>query len=123
MKGSTYAIERWLKVDDPVGAVSVHGAAGIWGLLSIGFFADGSYGNYTSDAPFVTGLFYGGWEQLIAQLISAVIVVAWSLGAGLALFFVLKKTMGIRASREEELEGLDIPEHGVSAYPEFVDTK
>ena len=123
MKGSTYAIERWLKVDDPVGAVSVHGAAGIWGLLSIGFFADGSYGNYTSDAPFVTGLFYGGWEQLIAQLISAVIVVAWSLGAGLALFFVLKKTMGIRASREEELEGLDIPEHGVSAYPEFVDTR
>ena len=119
MKGSVYAIERWLKVDDPVGAVSVHGAAGLWGLLSVGLFADGTYGNYTTDGPFVTGLFYGDAEQLLAQLISMAVVAAWALGTGLLLFWTLKVTMGIRASREEELEGLDMPEHGISAYPEW----
>ena len=119
MKGSVYAVERWLKVDDPVGAVSVHGAAGLWGLLSVGLFADGTYGNYTTDGPYVTGLFYGDAEQLLAQLISMVAVAAWALGSGLLLFWLLKVTMGIRASREEELEGLDIQEHGISAYPEW----
>ncbi|MEE8442792.1 MAG: ammonium transporter [Dehalococcoidia bacterium] len=119
MKGSVYAVERWLKVDDPVGAVSVHGAAGLWGLFALGLFADGTYGNYTTDGPLVTGLFYGDAEQLLAQVISMAVVAAWALGTGLALFWVLKITMGIRASREEELEGLDMPEHGIVAYPEW----
>lgn len=122
MMGSVYAVERWLKVDDPVGAVSVHGAAGLWGLLAVGLFADGTYGNYTTDGPLVTGLFYGDVEQLLAQLISVAAVAAWALGAGFLMFWVLKVTMGIRASREEELEGLDMPEHGMVAYPEQAGT-
>ena len=117
MMGSVYAVERWLKVDDPVGAVSVHGAAGLWGLLSVGIFADGSYGNYTTDGPFITGLLYGETDQLLAQLLSMAVVTVWALGSGLAMFWVLKKTMGLRASRQEELDGLDVPEHGTEAYP------
>ncbi|MBI4202352.1 MAG: ammonium transporter [Chloroflexi bacterium] len=117
MLGSVKFVERVLKVDDVVGAVSVHGAGGLWGLLAVGIFADGTYGNYTTDAPLVTGLLYGGAEQFIAQLISVVVVTAWALGAGFLVFWVLKMTMGLRASREEEMEGLDMPEHGMEAYP------
>ena len=117
MIASTSFVERILKVDDVVGAVSVHGAAGLWGLLAVGIFADGTYGNYTTDAPFVTGLLYGDSEQILAQLISAATVLVWSLGTGLLMFWLIKVTTGIRAPREEELSGLDEPEHGTSAYP------
>jgi len=107
-------------IDDPVGAVSVHGFAGIWGLLSIGLLADGTYGNYTTDAPYVTGLFYGGgFEQLIAQAIGAVTVFVWAFGLGLVLFKFMDKLFGIRVSPEEEARGLDIIEHEGPAYPEF----
>jgi Amt family ammonium transporter len=94
-----------------VGAVSVHGAAGIWGLLAVGIFADGTAG--------VSGLIAGEGWQIVAQLISIGTVVAWSLGTGFALFLLLKYTMGVRATREEELAGLDIPEHGIATYPEL----
>ena len=107
-------VERVLKVDDPVGAVSVHGSAGLWGLLAVGIFANGSYGD-------VSGLVAGNAEQMVAQLISMVTVVAWAFGTGYGVFWVIKKTIGLRASREEELEGLDEPEHGVLAYPEIAD--
>lgn len=107
-------------VDDPVGAVSVHGFNGIWGLLSVGLFADGTYGVYSIEKPFVTGLFYGGgFGQLIAQLIGVVVVVVWAFGLGYILFKVMDLIFGIRVSPEEELTGLDIPEHGTPAYPEF----
>ncbi len=108
-------------VDDPVGAVSVHGLNGVWGLLAVGLFADGRYGNYTTEGPFVTGLFYGGGvEQLIAQAIGAVVAVAWALGLGLILFKALDVILGgIRVPPQEEIEGLDIGEHGSSAYPNF----
>lgn len=119
MIGSLNFVEKVLKVDDVVGAVSVHGAGGIWGLLALGLFADGTYGNYTTEAPMVTGLLHGEAEQFLAQLISVGVVVAWSLGAGFLMFGVLNKTMGLRALREEELEGLDVPEHGMRAYPEL----
>lgn len=108
MIGSVTLVERVLKVDDPVGAVSVHGAAGLWGLLAVGIFADGTFG--------VSGLVDGSGWQIVAQLISMGVVAAWALAAGFALFFFLKFTMGVRASREEELEGLDVPEHGIEAY-------
>ena len=111
MMVSVRFVERRLKVDDPIGAVSVHGAAGLWGLLAVGIFADGSYGG-------VTGLVVGEAEQLLAQLISMGAVAAWAFGSGLALFWVIKRTVGLRASEAEELEGLDQPEHGVLAYPE-----
>ncbi|MBI2873115.1 MAG: ammonium transporter [Chloroflexi bacterium] len=107
--GSLSLVERVLKIDDPVGAVSVHAGAGLWGLLAVGIFADGTYGG-------VSGLVAGETGQLLAQLISMGAVTTWALGAGLLLFWALKKTMGLRASREEELGGLDLPEHGAVAY-------
>ena len=113
MMTSIRFVERSLKVDDPVGAVSVHGAAGLWGLLAVGIFADGSYGG-------VSGLVSGEGGQIVAQLISMGTLTAWAFGTGLVLFWALKKTMGLRASREEELEGLDEPEHGALAYPETI---
>jgi len=110
---SVLAIEN-LGIDDPVGAVSVHGVNGIFGLIAVGLWADGSYGG-------VTGLFYGGGtEQLVAQLTGAVTVAAWAFGLGYILFKVLDLIMGIRVSPEEELSGLDIVEHGGSAYPNFI---
>ena len=108
MIGSLYFVERVLKVDDPVGAVSVHGAAGLWGLLAVGIFADGTFG--------VSGLVDGSGWQILAQLISMGVVVSWALVTGFALFMMLKFTMGIRADRAEELEGLDVSEHGLPAY-------
>jgi len=108
-------------VDDPVGAVSVHAVNGVWGLLSVGLFADGTYGLATTSEPFVRGLFYGGgFGQLIAQAIGAVVCVAWAFGLGLLTFKIMDKLFGIRVSPEEELKGLDIPEHGTPAYPNFV---
>lgn len=115
--GGVYLLEK-LKVDDPVGAVSVHGINGVWGLLAIGLFADGTYGNYTTDLPYVTGLFYGGgWEQLIAQAVGAVACVSWAFIMGLVLFKTMDKAFGIRVSPQEEIDGLDIIEHGAKAYP------
>lgn len=103
-------VERTLKVDDPVGAIGVHAGGGLWGLLAVGIFADGTYGG-------VKGLVTGAWGQLIAQLINMGTVVVWALGTGFLLFGLLKITMGLRASREEELSGLDVPEHGTECYP------
>lgn len=108
-------------IDDPVGAVSVHGINGIWGLISLGLFADGTYGNYSMKPPFVTGLFYGGgWGQLIAQIIGAAVCALWAFGIGYLVFKIMDKIFGIRVSPEEELQGLDIAEHGTNAYPNFI---
>ena len=101
-------LEKVLKVDDPVGAIAVHGFTGLWGLLAVGIFAAGHNG--------VSGLVDGNAEQIVSQLISMAVVVAWSLVTGFALFFGLKATIGVRASREEELEGLDKSEHGLETY-------
>jgi Amt family ammonium transporter len=110
-----------IKIDDPVGAISVHGTCGLWGLLAVGLFADGTYGNYAVEAPFATGLFYGGgFDQLIAQLISIAVVFVWAFGAGYVMFKLMDIIFGIRISPEEELQGLDISEHGTPAYPDFV---
>jgi len=108
-------------VDDPVGAVSMHGICGLWGLLSVGLFADGTYGNYSVEMPYITGLFYGGGGgQLLAQFISVVVVVAWAFGTGYVTFKLMGKAFGIRVSPEVELEGLDIAEHGMPSYPDFI---
>ncbi len=114
-----YLLEA-LKIDDPVGAVPVHGFNGLWGLISVGLFADGTYGNYSIDPPFVKGLLYGGGAgQLIAQLIGAAALFVWAFGCGLILFKVLDLLIGIRVEPREEIQGLDIIEHGTPAYPEF----
>ncbi len=112
-----------MHVDDPVGAVAVHGMNGIWGLLALGIFADGTYGVYTTEGPMVTGLLFGNAGFLGVQAISAVVVFLWAFGLGYILFTILKKTVGVRVTEAEELEGLDIGEHGVSAYPNFVMTE
>jgi len=112
-----------MHVDDPVGAVAVHGMNGIWGLLALGIFADGTYGVYTTEGPMVTGLLFGNAGFLGVQAISAVVVFLWAFGLGYILFTILKKTVGVRVTEAEELEGLDIGEHGVSAYPNFVTTE
>ncbi|MBC7342413.1 MAG: ammonium transporter [Clostridia bacterium] len=118
--GSVYFLES-RRIDDPVGAVSVHGVNGVWGLISVGLFADGTYGLYTTEAPLITGLFYGGGTgQLIAQLTGAGVAVAWAFGLGFVLFKLMDRAFGIRISPAEELQGLDIFEHGAQAYPEFI---
>jgi len=111
MMGTLAFVERVLRVDDPVGAIAVHAGGGLWGMLAVGIFADGTYGD-------VAGLITGQWGQLIAQLIAIATVTAWSLATGFLMFWLLKKTMGLRASREEELSGLDLPEHGTACYPQ-----
>ena len=108
MMGSIIVIERILKIDDPVGAISVHGVTGLWGLLAVGIFANGNNG--------VEGLVVGEGKQIISQLISMGVVLSWGLVTGFALFLLLKVTMGVRATEEEEMEGLDISEHSLPAY-------
>lgn len=106
-----------LKVDDPVGAVSVHGVNGLWGTLAAGLFnAEAVLGTGETS----TGLFYGGGtNQLISQLIGAGAAFAWAFGIGLAMFLAIKYTVGLRVKPEEELRGLDIGEHGMEAYSGF----
>ncbi len=107
--GTAHIVERILKVDDAVGAVPVHFGAGIWGLLAVGIFSDGTYG--------VSGLINGNWGQLVLQIINIAALIAWVLPTVFALFWLIKKTTGLRVSRAEELKGLDVPEHGIEAYP------
>lgn len=105
---SVLLIDRVLKVDDPVGAVSVHGVCGAWGTLAVGLF------NMES------GLFYGGGlAQLGVQVVGVVSAFAWAFGLGLLLFWTISKTIGLRVSPEEEMKGLDIGEHGMEAYSGF----
>jgi Amt family ammonium transporter len=118
---------EWLRVDDPVGAVAVHGFCGIFGTLSLGLFATGEYGAPTplgadnSAGVVVTGLFYGGGaNQLIAQCIGSAAVTAATFGVGMALMYAVKATGTLRVSKDGELEGLDIHEHGGPAYPELM---
>ena len=108
MMGSLWAIENLLKIDDPVGAISVHGTCGLWGILAVGIFANGNNG--------VEGLVAGNGEQIVSQLISMGVVLAWALVTGFAMFLLLKYTMGVRASRQEEEQGMDLAEHDLPAY-------
>jgi Amt family ammonium transporter len=112
-----------LKVDDPVGAISVHGVCGIWGVLSVGLFADGKSnygGSWNGVNGSVTGLFYGDASQLVAQLVGVATLIGFVFSFSFALNWVLEILVGQRVSAESELEGLDIPEMGALGYPEFV---
>ena len=101
-------------VDDPVGAISVHGVCGVWGTLAVGLFSRYGDGFVATDNA---GLFYGGGgDQLLVQLIGVALVFAWVTITTGILFAVMKKTMGLRVSREEEIGGLDLHEHGVPGY-------
>jgi Amt family ammonium transporter len=116
---------EWLRIDDPIGAVPVHGFCGIWGTLSLGLFACGKYGAtgpITADnsAP-LKGLFYGGGTQVLAaQAIGSAVTTFATFGVALAVMYLVNATGTLRVSKEGELYGLDLHEHGISAYPEYV---
>ena len=117
---------EYLRIDDPIGAVPVHGLCGIWGTISLGLFATGSFGLASSlgsdpAATRLKGLLYGGGMGLLkAQVIGNVIITVSTFVIALALMFAVKATGTLRVSKAGELEGLDIHEHGIGAYPEFV---
>jgi len=121
-----------MRIDDPVGAWPVHGVCGIWGTLSLGFFASGEY-SAAGSSPFgvpsivpgspeaLTGLFYGGGMKVLeAQLVGSVIICTATFVSAMAMFAALNAVNLLRVSKAGELEGLDIDQHGISAYPEYV---
>ena len=121
---AAFFIERKLKIDDPVGAIAVHGCNGAWGVLSLGLFADGTYGDgWNGVAGPVKGLFYGDASQFAAQAIGTATNFVWVFGCFFVFFKVCDLIWGIRVSQEVELEGLDIPETGVLPYNDFTVTK
>jgi Amt family ammonium transporter len=117
---SVFFVEQKLKIDDPVGAISVHGANGAWGVLALGLFADGRYGDgWNGVSGTVTGLFYGAPKQFAAQLIGTLTCFVFVFAAFYLFFKVLDALIGNRVSAETEIAGLDLPEMGALAYPEF----
>jgi len=122
--------ERVLKVDDPCGAVSVHGYCGLFGGIALGIFADGTYGagwngvgatTYLGEAGRgVTGLLYGDSSQFVVQLMGASICVLWAFGATFLVFKIVDGVRSMRVAHDVELEGLDVPEFGLPGYPEDV---
>jgi len=100
-----------LKIDDPVGALPVHGVNGVFGILAVGIWA-------TDGVGLLSG---GGFRQLGIQMIGIVACIAWALPLSLVLFQVLKRTIGLRVSAEVEEEGLDQAQHGLHSHPEFVE--
>ena len=119
-----WLLDYKLRIDDPVGAVAVHMMNGIWGTISVGFFATNTAPGYSiadASGTELTGLFYGGGLKLLGlQLIGFASVAAWTLVTITIVFLVIKATVGLRASQEEEIIGLDVTEHGLaSAYSGF----
>jgi Amt family ammonium transporter len=114
---AAFFIERNLKIDDPVGAIAVHGVNGAWGCLALGLFADGSYGDgWNGVKGTVTGLFYGDASQFAAQFIGVLTNIVYVGIIGWLVFKFIDKTVGLRVSAKDELDGLDLPEMGVEGY-------
>ncbi|MEH1818509.1 MAG: ammonium transporter [Nostoc sp.] len=116
---------EWLRIDDPIGAVPVHGFCGIWGTWSLGLFATGEFGASGPILPDVSaplrGLFYGGGIQVLsAQVIGNLIITVSTFAVALGLMYLVNLTGTLRVSKEGELSGLDLHEHGIPAYPEYV---
>jgi Amt family ammonium transporter len=107
-------IDKVLKVDDPVGAVSVHGVNGAWGTLAAGLFTHPELNDGAG------GLFYGGGMGLLGvQAIGVASVFIWAFGAGFIVFSIVKAIVGVRVTEEEELKGLDLSEHNMESYNGF----
>lgn len=118
------SVEFWdrMRIDDPVGAISVHGVCGSWGVLAVGIFADGTayYGGaWNGVAGSVRGLLAGDAGQMVAQLIGLLTLLIWAFGVSYLFFRILDRLVPMRTSAEAELEGLDVSETGVLAYPDF----
>ncbi|HEX9019674.1 MAG TPA: ammonium transporter [Nitrospirota bacterium] len=121
---SVFFVERKLKVDDPVGAVSVHGTCGAWGMISLGLFADGTSGDGLNGVSgMVKGLLYGGASQLTAQVIGVIVNAIFVFAVMYVFFKILDKMIPLRVTEEVEFEGLDQNEVAVTAYPDFSLTK
>jgi len=120
---SVFFIERKLKIDDPVGAISVHGVCGIFGVLAVGIFSNGSYGAGWNGSPStgIEGIIKGDWGQLGAQAFGVGIILTVIFGIAYGFFKIQNAVTkgGIRSKEEDEIMGLDLPEMGVAAYPEF----
>jgi Amt family ammonium transporter len=118
---------EWLRIDDPIGAVPVHGICGIWGTLSLGLFAVGKYGATGPITPdnsaALKGLFYGGGLTLLkAQFIGSATITVSTFAVSMLVMYAVNALGLLRVSAEGELYGLDLHEHGISAYPEYVIT-
>jgi Amt family ammonium transporter len=116
---------EWLRIDDPIGAVPVHGFCGIWGTLSLGLFACGQYGATGPIAPDnsapLTGLFYGGGLQVLkAQFIGSACITLATFAVAMVVMLLVNATGTLRLPAEAEIYGMDLHEHGISAYPEYV---
>ena len=114
-------LDNVLKIDDPVGAAPVHLFSGLWGVIAVGLFSSesgmaGAYGGESGAYGLLVG---GGAEQLMAQIIGAASILAWTGVLSAIVFVGIKVTMGLRVSAEEEEKGLDLFEHGIDAYPDF----
>jgi len=117
---SVFFVERNMKIDDPVGAISVHGVNGAWGIIALGLFADGTYGDGLNGvAGTVKGFFYGGGSQLGAQLVGIATNVVFVFITMFVFFKALDKIIPLRVPAEQEIEGLDQHEVAVTAYPDF----
>jgi len=115
-------VDRVLKIDDPVGAISVHGTNGLWGVISVGLFADGKSnygGSWNGVTGNVTGLFYGDASQLVAQFMGVATLIGFVFTAMFVINLAIDAVVGQRVSAKAELEGLDLPEMGQLGYPEF----
>ena len=113
---SVVFFDKVMHVDDPVGAISAHAVCGTWGTLSVGLFAQEAFAPGTTG----NGLFFGGGMKLFGvQALGVISVFGWCMLTGFILFSLIKKTIGIRVSKEEELRGLDIGEHGMESYAGF----
>lgn len=110
-----------MRVDDPVGAVAVHGVNGLWGMLAVGLFADGTYGGGLNGvAHNVVGLFHGGgFGQLTAQVVGIITVLVWGFGLSTVYFRLSNRIVPMRVGKEAERAGIDMSETGILAYPEF----
>jgi Amt family ammonium transporter len=114
---AAFFIEKVLKIDDPVGAVAVHGVNGAWGCIALGLFADGTYGDGWNGVPgTVAGLFYGNPGQFLAEIIGVATNIVYVGIIGFVVFKLIDLTIGNRVKPEDELDGLDIPEMGVEGY-------
>ena len=120
---TVFIVERKFKIDDPVGAIAVHGVNGSFGVIAVGIFSNGSYGAGWNGSPSegIEGIIKGDWGQLGAQLLGLAVI--WTVIFGISFaFFKIQNALtkgGIRSKEEDEVMGLDLPEMGVAAYPEF----
>jgi ammonium transporter, Amt family len=117
---AVFFVDQKLHVDDPVGAIAVHGVNGTWGIISLGLFADGSYGEGLNGVPgTVRGLFYGDAGQLVAEIIGIGACILFVFTTMYVFFKVSNKFIPMRVSAQDEFEGLDLPEMGIKGYEDL----